>query len=144
MPRGGNNKTHGEAHVTAEYRIWQAMKNRCLNPATQDYSYYGGRGVTIDPRWMRYENFLADMGRRPTGYTLERVDNNLGYSKGNCIWATRTTQSRNRPTHNKLDLSMANHIRTLYRTGKYRQADIAAWYGVNQTLISAIIRGKVW
>jgi hypothetical protein len=130
--------------ATPEYRTWQALKNRCTNPRGQDWRHYGGRGITIDPRWNKFENFLADMGRRPTErHTLDRTDNDGPYTKSNCQWSTRTTQARNRRC-NKLDKHTADQIRSLYSTSKYRQIDLAAIFGVNQTLISSIVRGKTW
>ena len=72
------------------------MKNRCLNPKAQDYAYYGGRGVTVDAAWLEYDDFLAAMGQRPDGTSLERRDGSKGYDITNCKWATRTEQSRNR------------------------------------------------
>lgn len=72
------------------------MKHRCDNPQDRCYQYYGGRGIGYDPRWARFENFLADMGERPEGLTLDRVDNDLGYSVDNCRWADAQTQSANR------------------------------------------------
>ena len=73
------------------------MRNRCLNPNSKDYSYYGARGITICKRWDKFENFLADMGRRPSAlYTLDRVNVNLGYRPSNCRWATRKVQAQNR------------------------------------------------
>lgn len=130
---------------TAAYSSWQMMKNRCLNPRAEDWAYYGGRGITIDPRWHKFEPFLADMGPRPTPWhTLERVDNSLGYSKGNCIWATRQAQARNRPTHNKLNMALANQIRKMYMTGQYKQSELAAYYNISQSLVSQIIRRTAW
>lgn len=98
-------QTHGEVRringkrvATPEYRSWQMMKNRCLNPKARDYPYYGGRGITFCKAWERYENFLADMGRKPTtAHTLERKNVDRNYTPSNCVWATRETQSRNRP-----------------------------------------------
>lgn len=90
-------KIDGKRVATPEYRSWQMMKNRCLNPRARDYVYYGGRGVTLCKRWLLFENFLADMGRRPSPeYTLERRNPNRGYTPRNCVWATRLTQARNR------------------------------------------------
>jgi hypothetical protein len=98
-------KTHGEVRridgkrvATPEYRSWQMMRNRCFNPKARDYAYYGGRGIGICKAWDYFENFLADMGRRPTtSHTLERKNVNRDYVPSNCVWATREEQSRNRP-----------------------------------------------
>jgi hypothetical protein len=97
--RGG--LTHGEtAHGkrTGERTAWMAMKARCLNPNASRYECYGGRGITICDRWLNsYEAFLADMGRRPTGeHSLDRVNNDGHYEPGNCRWATRSEQQRNK------------------------------------------------
>ncbi len=82
--------------LTPEYRCWTAMKQRCLNPKNADYPDYGGRGITICDRWMNsFENFLADMGPRPEGMTIERVEVNGGYAPENCVWASYHAQSRN-------------------------------------------------
>jgi hypothetical protein len=84
-----------KAHYTPTYQSWQAMKQRCLNPKHAHYSNYGGRGITICPEWMVYANFLADMGERPEGHSLDREKSSEGYSPDNCKWATRTEQNRN-------------------------------------------------
>lgn len=87
---------HGMAHTT-EAHIYQSMMQRCYNPKNQAYKDYGGRGVTICDRWRAgFKFFLEDMGRRPAGLTIDRKDNSLGYSKGNCRWATYTEQNNNR------------------------------------------------
>ncbi len=74
---------------------WRAMKRRCLDPRVREYPNYGGRGIIICERWLDFESFLADMGIRPFGLTLDRVDNDGNYEPGNCRWATRIEQNRN-------------------------------------------------
>lgn len=87
---------HGEAGKSVEYAAWAMMKGRCLNPRHAAYANYGGRGIKVCARWMKFENFLADMGRRPAGRSLERKDNAKGYCKSNCVWATTMEQARNK------------------------------------------------
>lgn len=88
--------THGMAGSKV-YKVWQAMKTRCNINTCKAYPDYGGRGIGYDPRWEKFPEFLADMGLPPgDGYTLERKDNDAGYSKENCVWATRKAQGRNR------------------------------------------------
>lgn len=91
-------RTHGHKlqHATPEYRSWQAMKARCLNPNAHAYERYGGAGITVCDRWLKFENFLADMGPRPVGTSLDRINNAGNYEPGNCRWATRSQQSKNR------------------------------------------------
>jgi hypothetical protein len=77
-------------------RVWQQMLYRCNNPRAKPYPRYGGRGITVDPRWARFENFLADMGHRPEGLSLERIDNDGPYAPTNCEWTTPLMQAQNR------------------------------------------------
>jgi hypothetical protein len=88
---------NGKRTASPEYRSWQMMKNRCLNTNARDYAHYGGRGIKVCQRWLSFENFLADMGRRPTPkHTLDRKNSNGNYNPSNCRWATRLEQTRNR------------------------------------------------
>ncbi len=78
------------------WAIWRSMKQRCTDPNRKDYQYYGGRGITFTEKWETLAGFNEDMGARPTLlHTLERKNGNLGYSKENCVWATRLEQSQN-------------------------------------------------
>lgn len=78
------------------YKTWLSMRRRCEYKKHKSYADYGGRGIKVCDRWQLFENFLADMGRRPDGLTLGRVDNAKGYEPGNCRWETPKQQCRNR------------------------------------------------
>jgi hypothetical protein len=93
------NVIHGHAHKPGAYQSWLAAKNRCFNREQPSWNRYGGSGITMCARWKdSFENFLADMGERPIGKTLDRFPNNKGnYEPGNCRWATPAEQNKNRP-----------------------------------------------
>lgn len=100
--------THGYAR-TPTYGVWVDMKQRCLNPNNKNYKNYGKRGITICDRWLNkekgFENFLKDMGEKPKGLTLDRIDNNIlinSYSQVNCKWASYKKQGRNK-RNNRLE-----------------------------------------
>ena len=93
--------THGQGGTTT-YKTWAHMLDRCRNPNSKKWSRYGGRGIQVCERWLLFENFVADMGAKPTGTTLDRIDNNGNYEPHNCRWATQKTQQNNRSTNHVL------------------------------------------
>lgn len=103
---------HGLSEKVPEYFVWEAMRQRCMNPNHPKYWRYGGRGISIDARWDDFVLFFADVGSKPTpAHQLERIDNDKGYGPDNCKWATRTEQQRNTRrsiwiTHNGLTLTL--------------------------------------
>jgi hypothetical protein len=88
------NFKHGKVRSRA-YGVWCSMKARCNNPKCPAYQNYGGRGITVCADWATFAQFYRDMGDPPDGHTLERIDNDKGYSPDNCQWVTRTVQGRN-------------------------------------------------
>ena len=99
------NTTHGKTSTRA-YRSWCHMIERCTNPKNKDFHHYGGRGIAVCKRWMKFENFFYDMGERPPRLTLERENNDLGYFPSNCKWATQKEQCNNRRSR------WRNHVRS--------------------------------
>lgn len=131
---GANRRTHGKSN-TAEYGIWQAMITRCENSNQAHYERYGGRGITVCEEWRdHFEQFLSDMGPRPgPRYSIDRIDNALGYSPENCRWATDIEQANN-----------TTHCHYLEFQGE--QLSIAQWakrIGISRTTLSSRLR-KGW
>lgn len=94
--RGRNKKTHGMSH-SPEYLAWTCLKRRCIDHRRPDFKNYGGRGITVCKRWMKFDNFFADMGKRPSPkHSIDRINTNAGYSPRNCRWATAKQQATNR------------------------------------------------
>jgi len=136
--------THGMTK-TLTYFIWSAMVQRCTNPHDKDYSYYGGRGIFICKRWLAFAKFFEDMGIKPKDLTIERIDNEKGYYKENCKWATRTEQMRNQRINknNKTGITGVgwHKLRQKYRA-HIMTAGKSKHLGLFNTLEEAIIARK--
>lgn len=115
------NVTHGMSG-SPTWVSWNKMIQRCSNPKSENYRYYGGRGIGFDPYWSTFENFLSDMGVRPEGHTLERKETNGSYCKANCTWATQTEQCNNqrRNVHVMVDGRRMTVTQAMRLTGKSR------------------------
>lgn len=87
--------THGGRNGKL-YKQWHSMLERCHSPQSQAFADYGARGISVCKRWQSFANFRADMGERPPGMSIERLDNSKGYEPGNCVWATPAQQARNK------------------------------------------------
>jgi hypothetical protein len=130
------NSTHLRKH-TPEYRAWSNMLTRCTNPRNKSYANYGARGITVCDRWRHsFEAFLADVGERPDGTTLDRINNDGNYEPGNVRWASYFMQSRNRRS-TKLTVDDANRIALDLRAG-IPQRVLARRHGVSRGAIQGI------
>lgn len=127
-----------EGHVkhgmrfSPEYSVWSDMVKRCNNPRHISYRYYGGKGISVCERWRDFSKFYEDMGSRPEGLTIDRIDGSRGYEPGNCRWATYQTQTENRECQKLYEFD--GEMVTLPKLGEI--------VGVNhKTIRSRMVRG---
>lgn len=121
---GARSATHG-MQGTPTHNSWVGMKQRCNYPGHSEYHRYGGRGITFDPRWNDFAAFLADMGTKPPGTSLDRIDNDGHYCRANCRWATREQQSSN----------TIKNIFVEWRGQRYTLMQLATHLNVNYDLL---------
>ena len=127
---------------TPTHTSWTSMTARCRNPALREYKDYGGRGIKVCDRWLIFENFLADMGERPEGMTLGRIDNDADYTPENCRWETAAQQTRNRRS-SKLTEDDVREIRRRMAAGE-KQADVARAFGVRDSQVFRVRNHLQW
>lgn len=134
-------------------RIYDGMITRCSNPKHISYKNYGARGISVSSRWLGpdgFFNFAADMGSCPEGLTLEREDNNLGYAKENCHWASWVTQANNRRPKTKLSvgkttsIELARQMRSDFKQGFYTRHQLAEKYRTSAAMVSHILNNRIW
>lgn len=122
--------THGGSYKI-EYHSWAGLRDRCENPNNKDYPRYGGRGIKVCKRWLKFENFLDDLGDRPSPkHSIDRVDSNGNYCKENCRWATTKEQGNNR----------RNNVLLFYQGETKTVTEWSETVGIKMTTIHARLR----
>lgn len=126
--------------ATPTYCSWSSMVQRCTNPNCKSWPEYGGRGITVCDRWRNsFDAFLADMGQKPRGTSIDRIDNDRGYEPGNCRWATRAVQNKNqRRNRRQLSPHVERDIVARIERG-HTHAAVAASLGIARVTV-----GEVW
>lgn len=132
-------RTHGMCD-TPTYSSWCSMITRCTNPKHRSFHNYGGRGIVVCERWKTFDLFLADMGEKPgKGWSVERLDNNLGYEPGNCVWATARDQAAN-TRRTRLSPEVVRAV----RAGEMSTKQARALTGASRSAVACARRGETW
>lgn len=139
----GTNKDHGRSRGRDRtYKTWKEMRQRCNNPKSDKWKWYGGRGIIVCERWESFSAFVEDMGDRPEAMTIDRIDNDGPYSPENCQWATHKEQTR-KQDKNKLSVELAEKLRADAEYGmSFRK--LGAKYGVSATTAHRCATGVTW
>jgi hypothetical protein len=132
---------HGMRH-TGTYQSWADMKTRVLNRNCKDHRYYKKIFGDIEPRWLSFEEFYKDMGNRPEGLTLDRIDNSRGYFPWNCQWASRAEQARNK-RNNSISEDKAREIKELVGVG-LNDSEIGKLMGCTNSVVYNVRHGRSW
>lgn len=144
--RSAAHTTHGHTlgrRYSPTYHSWQAMLSRCRYPERDTEAKHARRGITVCDRWKSFSNFLADMGERPEGMTLDRFPDNCGnYELGNCRWATPIEQARNR-RNARLTFETATQVAVARLKGETCKA-IAERFNISESLPREIVKGRTW
>lgn len=139
-------KTHGKSR-TKEYYSWRNMLRRCYDVNSVGYENYGGRGISVCNDWHIFENFLADMGLKPEGYSIERIDNDGNYEKNNCKWATKQEQNSNTRqnriiTYNNKTQTLEAWARELNISSQTLSKRLDAWNDVEKAFTTPVRKRK--
>lgn len=133
--------THGQ-YGSPAYKSWDSMLQRCTNPNVVGYERYGGAGITVCDRWRKFENFLADMGHRPKGTTLDRYPGQQGnYEPGNCRWATLQQQRMNQ-SRGTMSLDQVQQIRDERAATGDGPRPISQRLGLSESAVGAVLYGR--
>lgn len=119
--------------LSSIYKIWTSAKGRCLNPKNKSYHRYGARGITISKDWMNFDNFYRDMGDHPEGFSLDRIDNDKGYSKENCRWATPKEQSSN----------TCKNLKLIYENKEYNLWDLYEKFSKPLNILYSVVWRRI-
>lgn len=137
--------THGMSNKTRTYKTWKEMRRRCMNKNSTQYQWYGGRGISVCDRWNSYEAFLEDMGERPIGTTIDRINSDGNYEPGNCRWATSKQQAETNSgvfkrgiiPHNKISEDGIRLMVEMRKAGK-KLREIADLQNINQATVCTL------